>query len=86
MIGDTLGNVFVGAGTAVAGALLVTTLPVSLSFTAVVTAGFGISVGLTYLTEGIKFDFDNDKKDESMKDMVKAGFTDGLETVAGWFK
>ncbi|MCS0674499.1 hypothetical protein [Cytobacillus firmus] len=86
IIGDTLGNVVVGAGTAVAGALLVTTLPVSLSFTTVVTAGFGISVGLTYLTEGIKFDFDNDKKDESIKDMVKAGFTNGLETVAGWFK
>ncbi|MBX9975174.1 hypothetical protein H7K21_19480 [Cytobacillus firmus] len=93
IIGDTLGNIFVGAGVNALGAAAtigIMSIPalVSAPITTVVAVGFGVSVGLTYITEGIKWnvDLDNDDEDDSIKDMVKAGFTNGLETVAGWFK
>ncbi|KON90317.1 hypothetical protein AF332_14830 [Sporosarcina globispora] len=87
IIGDTLGNIGVGVGvTALAGALTIATLPASAPIAAVATVGFGVSVGLTYLTEGVKWnvDLDNDDEDDSIKDMIKAGFSNTI--AGGWFK
>nr|WP_176552148.1 hypothetical protein [Bacillus cereus] len=54
---------------------------------AVAAAGFAVSVGLTYFTEGVKWDvdLDGDGEDDSIKDMVKTGAKKAWSTVAGWF-
>ena len=71
-----IGNVVVGGATTVGAAALV-----------VAAAEFGISVGLTYFTEGVKWDvdLDGDGEDDSVKDMVKTGAKKAWSTVAGWF-
>ncbi|WP_088233376.1 T7SS effector LXG polymorphic toxin [Bacillus cereus] len=86
--GDIIGNVVVGGATTVGAAVLtVAVLPAAAPVLAVAAAGFGISVGLTYLTEGVKWDvdLDGDGEDDSIKDMVKTGAKKTWSTVAGWF-
>ncbi|EJR95148.1 hypothetical protein IKO_05753 [Bacillus cereus VDM034] len=93
--GDIIGNVVVGGATTVGAAVLtVAVLPaaapvlaVAAPVLAVAAAGFGISVGLTYLAEGVKWDvdLDGDGEDDSIKDMVKTGAKKTWSTVAGWF-
>ncbi|EJS10950.1 hypothetical protein JDS77_28500 [Bacillus cereus group sp. N28] len=86
--GDIIGNVVVGGATTVGAAVLtVAVLPAAAPVLAVAAAGFGISVGLTYLAEGVKWDvdLDGDGEDDSIKDMVKTGAKKTWSTVAGWF-
>lgn len=86
--GDIIGNVVVGGATTVGAAVLtIATLPASAPALVVAAAGFGISVGLTYLTEGVKWDvdLDGDGEDDSIKDMVKTGAKKAWSTAAGWF-
>nr|WP_239534502.1 T7SS effector LXG polymorphic toxin [Priestia taiwanensis] len=86
--GDIIGNVVVGGGTtALAAVGTVLVLPVSMPVLAVAGVGFVASLGLTYFTEGIKWDtdFDGDGEDDTIKDMVKAGAKQAWTTVAGWF-
>jgi hypothetical protein len=88
MAGDILGNVAVGAGAIVAGGLAVAALPVGAGALTIAAVGLGVSVGVTYVTEGIKWnvDLDKDGEDDSVKDIVKTGLGKGIDTVAGWFK
>ncbi|PEI58943.1 hypothetical protein COE98_30180 [Bacillus wiedmannii] len=85
--GDIIGNVVVGGAVTVgATALTVAALPAA-PVLAVAAAGFAVSVGLTYFTEGVKWDvdLDGDGEDDSIKDMVKTGAKKTWSTVAGWF-
>ncbi|ANE84308.1 TPA: hypothetical protein QC285_005408 [Bacillus cereus] len=85
--GDIIGNVVVGGAVTVgATALTVAALPAA-PVLAVAAAGFVVSVGLTYFTEGVKWDIDldGDGEDDSIKDMVKTGAKKTWSTVAGWF-
>ncbi|PDY53100.1 hypothetical protein CON61_11875 [Bacillus toyonensis] len=85
--GDIIGNVVVGGAVTVgATALTVMALPAA-PVLAVAAAGFAFSVGLTYFTEGVKWDvdLDGDGEDDSIKDMVKTGSKKAWSTVAGWF-
>ncbi|WP_240636815.1 hypothetical protein [Paenibacillus silvae] len=87
--GDIIGNVVVGGATTVGATLLTAALmPAAAPVLAVGAVGFGVSVGLTYLAEGIKLDMDldGDGKDDSVKDVVKHGAKKAWSTVAGWFK
>ncbi|MFX3623251.1 MAG: WXG100 family type VII secretion target [Ectobacillus sp.] len=87
--GDIIGNVVVGgATTAAAAAITVAALPAAVPALGVAAVGFGVSVGLTYVAEGIKWniDTDGDGEDDSIKDMVKTGAKQVCSTVAGWFK
>lgn len=63
-------------------------MPAAAPVIAVGAVGFGVSVGLTYLAEGIKMDMDLDKdgQDDSLKDVVKHGAKEVWSTVSGWFK
>lgn len=86
--GDIIGNVVVGGATTVGAAVLtVAALPAAAPALVVAAAGFGISVGLTYFTEGVKWDvdLDGDGEDDNVKDMVKTGAKKAWSTVAGWF-
>ncbi|MBJ7987848.1 hypothetical protein JDS94_28140 [Bacillus cereus] len=83
--GDIIGNVVVGGAVTVgATALTVMALPAA-PVLAVAAAGFAVSVGLTYFTEGVKWAVDLDGEDDSIKDMVKTGSKKAWSTVAGWF-
>lgn len=87
--GDIIGNVVVGGATTVGATLLTAAvLPAAAPVLAVGAVGLGVSVGLTYLAEGIKLDMDldGDGKDDSVKDVVKHGAKKAWSTVAGWFK
>lgn len=87
--GDILGDIAVGVGTTAAAAgLTIFVLPVAAPVAAVAAAGFVASVGLTYFTEGVKWNTDTNKdgEDDSIKDMVKSGFGKSIGTVAGWLK
>ncbi|MEH6947113.1 LXG domain-containing protein [Bacillus sp. JJ634] len=87
--GDILGDIAVGVGTTAAAAgLTIFVLPVAAPVAAVAAAGFVASVGLTYFTEGVKWNTDTNKdgEDDSIKDMVKYGFWKSIGTVAGWLK
>ncbi|MBT2680635.1 hypothetical protein J7E38_16620 [Bacillus sp. ISL-35] len=88
MAGDIIGNVAVGAGAIVVGGLAVAALPVGAGALTIAAVGLGVSVGVTYVTEGIKWnvDLDKDGEDDSIKDTVKTGLGKGIDTVAGWFK
>ncbi|WP_243765241.1 hypothetical protein [Bacillus arachidis] len=70
-----------------AAALTVAALPAAAPALVVAAAGFGISVRLTYFTEGVKWDvdLDGDGEDDGVKDMVKTGAKKAWSTVAGWF-
>lgn len=86
--GDIIGNVVVGGATTVGATLLTAAImPAAAPVLAVGAVGFGVSVGLTYLAEGIKLDMDldNDGKGDSVKDVVKHGAKKAWSTVAGWF-
>ncbi|PDY84946.1 T7SS effector LXG polymorphic toxin [Bacillus toyonensis] len=85
--GDIIGNVVVGGATTVGAAVLTVAAFPAAPALVVAAAGFGISVGLTYLTEGVKWDvdLDGDGEDDSIKDMVKTGAKKTWSTVAGWF-
>ncbi|WP_090995696.1 T7SS effector LXG polymorphic toxin [Bacillus sp. 491mf] len=85
--GDIIGNVVVGGAVTVgATALTALALPAA-PVLAVAAAGFVFSVGLTYFTEGVKWDvdLDGDGEDDTIKDMVKTGSKKAWSTVAGWF-
>ncbi|WP_235439965.1 hypothetical protein [Paenibacillus sp. DMB20] len=87
--GDIIGNVVVGGATTVGATLLTAAImPAAAPVLAVGAVGFGVSVGLTYLAEGIKLDMDLDKdgEDDSLKDIVKHGAKNVWSTVSGWFK
>lgn len=87
--GDIIGNVVVGAATTVGATLLTAAImPAAAPVLAVGAVGFGISVGLTYLAEGVKLDMDLDQdgEDDSLKDVVKYGAKKAWSTVSGWFK
>ena len=87
--GDVIGNVIVGGATTVGATLLTAAImPAAAPVIAVGAVGFGVSVGLTYLAEGIKMDMDLDKdgQDDSLKDVVKHGAKEAWSTVSGWFK
>ncbi|UOY91225.1 hypothetical protein MUG87_11730 [Ectobacillus sp. JY-23] len=87
--GDIMGNVAVGAATTVgAAALTVAILPAAVPALGIAAAGFAVSVGATYIAEGIKWDVDTngDGEDDTIKDMVKTGAQKVCSTVAGWFK
>lgn len=87
--GDVIGNVVVGGVTTVGATLLTAAImPAAAPVMAVGAVGFGVSVGLTYLAEGIKMDvdFDKDGQDDSLKDVVKHGAKKAWSTVSGWFK
>ena len=87
--GDILGDIAVGVGTtAVAAGLTIFALPVAAPIALVAATGFAASVGLTYITEGIKWNRDTNKdgEDDSLKDIVKSGFGKSIGTVAGWLK
>lgn len=87
--GDIIGNVVVGGATTVGATLLTAAImPAAAPVLAVGAVGFGVSVGLTYLAEGIKLDVDLDKdgEDDSLKDIVKHGAKSAWSTVSGWFK
>jgi hypothetical protein len=86
--GDVLGNVAVGVGAIAVGGATVALLPAAAGVASIAVVGLGVSVGITYLTEGIKWNVDlaKDGEDDSIKDMVKSGFKSGINTVAGWFK
>ncbi|MCM3784812.1 hypothetical protein M3231_17740 [Neobacillus mesonae] len=87
--GDIIGNVVVGGATTVGATLLTAAImPAAAPVLAVGAVGFGVSVGLTYLAEGIKMDMDLDKdgEDDSLKDVVKHGAKEAWSTVSGWFK
>ncbi|WP_459502398.1 hypothetical protein [Bacillus sp. C1] len=73
--GDIIGNVVVGGATTVgAAALTVAALPAAAPALVVAAAGFGISVGLTYFTEGVKWDvdLDGDGEDGCEKSLVNS--------------
>ena len=87
--GDIIGNVVVGGVTTVGATLLTAAvMPAAAPVLAVGAVGFGVSVGLTYLAEGIKLDMDLDQDGEkdSVKDVVKHGAKKAWSTVTGWFK
>lgn len=87
--GDIIGNVVVGGATTVGATLLTAAiLPAAAPVLAVGAVGLGVSVGLTYLAEGVtmNMDLDGDGKDDSVKDVVKHGAKKAWSTVAGWFK
>ncbi|MHA7582661.1 hypothetical protein ACX12E_20080 [Paenibacillus vandeheii] len=87
--GDIIGNVVVGSATTVGATLLTAAiLPAAAPVLAVGAVGLGVSVGLTYLAEGVtmNMDLDGDGKDDSVKDVVKHGAKKAWSTVAGWFK
>ncbi|WP_245640189.1 hypothetical protein [Paenibacillus dakarensis] len=87
--GDIIGNVIVGGATTVGATLLTAAImPAAAPVLAVGAVGFGVSVGLTYLAEGVKLDvdLDNDGQDDSVKDIVKHGAKRAWSTVSGWFK
>lgn len=87
--GDIIGNVVVGGATTVGATLLTAAvMPAAAPVLAVGAVGLGVSVGLTYLAEGIKMDMDLDKdgQDDSLKDVVKHGAKEAWSTVSGWFK
>jgi hypothetical protein len=88
MAGDILGNVAVGAGALVVGGLTVAALPAAAGAMTIAAIGLGVSVGVTYVTEGIKWniDLDKDGEDDSIKDVVKTGFGKAIDSVAGWIK
>lgn len=86
---DIIGNVVVGGATTVGATLLTAAiLPAAAPVLAVGAVGLGVSVGLTYLAEGVtmNMDLDGDGKDDSVKDVVKHGAKKAWSTVAGWFK
>ncbi|WP_255295587.1 hypothetical protein [Bacillus cereus] len=86
--GDIIGNVVVGGATTVGTAVLaVAVLLAATPALAFAVAGFSISVGLAYLTEGVKWDvvLDGDGEDDSIKAMVKTDAKKTWSTVAGWF-
>lgn len=87
--GDIIGNVVVGGATTVGATLLTAAImPAAAPVLAVGAVGFGVSVGLTYLAEGITMDMDldGDGNNDSLKDVVKHGAKKAWSTVAGWFK
>ncbi|CAI6084299.1 hypothetical protein PAECIP112173_04241 [Paenibacillus sp. JJ-100] len=87
--GDIIGNVVVGGATTVGATLLTAAvMPAAAPVLAVGAVGFGVSVGLTYLAEGITMDMDldGDGNNDSLKDVVKHGAKKAWSTVAGWFK
>lgn len=87
--GDIIGNVVVGGATTVGATLLTAAImPAAAPVLAVGAVGFGVSVGLTYLAEGIKLDMDldHDGQDDSLKDVIKHGAKSAWSTVSGWFK
>jgi hypothetical protein len=86
--GDILGNVAIGVGAIAVGGATVALLPAAAGAATIAAVGLGVSVGVTYLTEGIKWnvDLDKDGEDDSIKDMTKLGFKSGINTIAGWFK
>lgn len=87
--GDIIGNVVVGGATTVGATLLTAAImPAAAPVLAVGAVGFGVSVGLTYLAEGVKLDMDLDQdgEDDSVKDVVKYGAKKAWSTVSGWFK
>ncbi|MEO2205992.1 hypothetical protein ABGV42_19875 [Paenibacillus pabuli] len=87
--GDIIGNVVVGGATTVGATLLTAAiLPAAAPVLAVGAVGLGVSVGLTYLAEGVtmNMDLDGDGQDDSVKDVVKHGAKKAWSTVSGWFK
>ncbi|KZZ84135.1 T7SS effector LXG polymorphic toxin [Bacillus sp. SJS] len=81
--GDAIVDVGVGAVTLAAGATsvaLVTALGAPVLGAAAI--GFGISVGASYLLDGVKFG----KEETSISDGIKSGVEKGIKTIAGWFK
>ncbi|MEY8347558.1 WXG100 family type VII secretion target [Bacillus cereus] len=90
--GDIIGDAAIGIGTtavsafagAKAGALVGTAFGGPIGTVAGAAAGFVISVGASIVLDGIKFkkgDWNNDNKEDSLKDRIKSGIGSTLDKI-----
>ncbi|MES5893283.1 hypothetical protein QCI75_10185 [Bacillus cereus group sp. RP43] len=82
--GDIIGDAAIGVGTTAVSAFAGAKVGAAVGTVAGACFGFGVSIGASILTDGIKFnkgDWNHDGKQDSIKDRVKSGIGATLDKI-----